>query len=360
MLIGRSTLLDWIKRDNDGRYALYFEFFEHLPVTSKFWEIYELEYQRIEPRKRSLFHYLLMAAVQLRALNEPESDLAKYFPASPSFDPHISKRAIGVCFDNFCQVRWSVLANIAHSHEVQINKLGRNSLLAPLFVEAASRLPPSAAYVEVGASVGLSMLWPHLSFNYNNGKILRGPLSRDETILSCGIQGIQKIRLAGSAPVPASLVGIDTHPLDARNHNHTDWLKALVAPNDASGRKSLHLGLSLTKKHTPNIIKGCVLERLPDIEANLSLQQPLIVYHSMTLHQLVEAGKLPAWRTLLRQIAARRPVIEISVSWEEGDPTSMPWPVEMTITEWSHPQPLRHLIGWTDQSADGTYIKFAK
>jgi len=259
---------------------------------------------------------------------------------------------------DFCARRWQSIENIVHTREVQINKLGRNAVMLPLLCEAQSRAGDSALFVEVGSSVGLSLLWPWLTARYSTGSRIDGCFSEGRVVCDCRIAGNPTLPLSGIGPKPVRLVGIEIDSLSADNEDDVAWLLALVAPNDDFGRSELERGLELLSRHRPEILAGCVLDRIGDVIAAMPANQPLIVYHCMTLHHLIEAGKLAAWRRLLRHVAHSRPVIEAYVAWEEGSPSATLWPVEVRIREWHRSGQDSELVGWTDPSADGTLLRF--
>lgn len=356
-MTAKEHLCEWVFRGtDDNRYFLYAEIIMSIPSNSWFWGSYNDLYLAVDPRKRSLTHYLFMGAVQFRVLRSPKSDLSKFFPISLSYCEDVDHGNVADSFLRFCEDHWESLSEIVQNREVQINKLGRNSLILPLLAEANSRLGRAATFVEAGSSVGLGLLWPYLSAGYSSGTALKGGGYTGEVSLECCVAGGPVLPLDGLVDQPERLIGIDIDPLDADCKADVDWLRALVAPNDSAGRKSLECGLALLRRHRPEILRGCVLERLRDIVAAMPDREPLVVYHCMTLHHLIDAGKLEAWRRLLCLIAESRPVIEAYVAWEEGTPSATPWPVEIRIREWRHP--ISELIGWADPSADGTSIMF--
>jgi len=246
----------------------------------------------------------------------------------------------------FCLSRWDALWQTVQIREVQINKFGRNAFYAPMFLEAMRRLRTPAAFVEVGASAGLGMLWPQLICDYGQGRRIRGHRSEGRFELNCEVKGEPRFPLSGNAPNPALLLGIDPHPLSSKLDSDARWLHALTAPGDAVGRKLLEDGLRLAREVRPEVIKGCALKRLPEVVASLSEQQPIVVYHAMTLHHFTEARKLTAWQRLLYSLGAKRPLIEIGIEWKHGKRVISPWPVELTITEWHKRRPSMEILGW--------------
>lgn len=356
---GVKQLRDWIHRENyDGRYAVFSEILCSIDEESWFWSRYEHLFSTMAVHKRALTHYLFTASVQYTVARTRDSELAIYFPASPTYDASLSGRSAVNSFIEFCQLHWNSIESVASSRTVQINKLGRNALMAMLLLEAQRRVGEPAVFVEAGSSVGLGLLWPWMAARYSTGSVIEGCFFEGDQICDCRIAGVPALLLHGTGPNPVRVIGIEIDSLDSNSQDDVDWLRALVAPNDAFGRIELNKGLALLRSHRPEILQGCVLDRLGDVVAEMPGGQPLVVYHCMTLHHLIEAGKLDAWHRLLRFVARSRPVIEAYVAWEEGEPSATPWPVEIRIREWHRERPRSELIGWSDPSADGTSISF--
>jgi hypothetical protein len=356
---GARRLLEWVLRENyDGRYAFWLGLLRSIDNGSWFWPRYEELYSKVAVHKQVLTHYLFTAAVQFLLAREQEAPMARHFPAYPPTDKGVTGTPPVSTFLDFCVQNWQSIEDIVQTREVQINKLGRNALILPLLSEAHKRAGGAATYVEVGSSVGLGLLWPWLAARYSTGSLIDGCLSEGEAVCNCRVIGEPTLPLSGSSPRPARLVGIEVDPLSVDNRDDLAWLRALVASNDDFGRRELERGLALLRRHRPEILAGCVLDRLGDVVADMPEDQPLVVYHCMTLHHLVEAGKLEAWRTMLRAVAEARPVIEAYVAWEECEPTASPWPVEVRIREWHRDEDASEFIGWTDPSADGILLQF--
>jgi len=356
---GTSRLLQWVDRSNyDGRYEFWSGLLRSIDEASWFWPRYEELYLNVATHKQALTNYLFTAAVQFLLVRESETTLARHFPVYLPLNAGVAAAPPVSDFLDFCARHWQSIEKLVQTREVQINKLGRNAVMLPLICEAQNRAVYPATYVEVGSSVGLGLLWPWLSARYSTGSRIDGCFSEGELGCDCRLIGNPSLPLFGRSPRPARLVGIEIDPLSADRPDDVAWLRALVASNDDFGRRELERGLALLRRHRPEILNGCVLDRLGDVAVDMPDAQPLIVYHCMTLHHLIEGGKLDAWRSMLQTFAQSRPVIEAYVAWEEGEPTATLWPVEVRIREWHKKKESSELIGWTDPSADGILLRF--
>ena len=353
----RQEFFDWTAPREPSRdhYQLYREILNGLPEPDAFWAFVLQACGHLKPSTRKNHFF---AAVHYAVLENPTESLALYFPSAPAHDPKKDWAGAGAVFWEFVQRRSREILRTVGAREVQINKLGRLALFAPLFLEVARRCPKPLAFVEVGSSIGFGLLWPHFRYSYLGRGQITGADAHGE--ISCHIEGTPAVPLNGILPDACFLCGIESSPLSASNPEDVRWLVALTAPGDAEGRLRLRQGLDMLKSRMPRIEHGCVLDVLPRLEPNLPRDAAMVVYHAMTLHHLRDDGKSEEFRKQLRLIGTRRRTFELGVEWvENADRTrSHPTPVELTFTEWSANGPQIKRIGETDQAADGILLKF--
>lgn len=264
-------------------------------------------------------------------------------------------KSLGLIFERFLEIHWNRLWAVAAKREVQINKLGRNALFVPIFGWIQNSFGP-ADYIEVGASVGIGMLWPFIRFDYGTeGRVSVAQEIGSTASLKCTVNGGFPVQLADQPAAPASLIGIDTEPLDWSSKEDARWLQALTAPGDCEGRSALQTGLSLCELARPIVLKGCALDLLPTLLADQGRKRPVVIYHSMTLHHLKEQGKLLGWRNLLRRLSSNHLLFDVGVEAVfSGDGQILR--VEIQVDKWKGSEVTPWLKGSTDRAADGTEV----
>jgi hypothetical protein len=357
----RDQFLKWCCRVQDGkpsRYDLYCQMLKNLPDSDAFWSEVNRMADRLEIQRRKMLHYLLMDAVHYLALGDSHEPVAAFFPSSSAYNPNLDRAEAGASFWEFFQRQRQEIWSLVQTRDVQINKLGRLALFAPLFLEIARRSSPPLAFVDVGCSVGLGLLWPYYDHNYpGHGTITCGRTGFGE--LDCAIEGTPSIPLTGSLPTTNFLCGIELSPLSTTCENDVRWLLALTAPDDKTGRERLQQGLAAVAKVKPRIEQGDMLKVLPQLEREWKDNATLVVYHSMTMHHLQDSER-EIFQKILMQLANRRRVFEIGVEWTKRVPPDHegPLPVEIIFCEWRANDFLLETIGETDPSADGRWIKF--
>ncbi len=353
----RQEFFDWTAPREPSRdhYRLYREILNGLPEPDAFWTFVLQACGHLKPSTRKNHFF---AAVHYVVLENPAELLAFFFPSSPAYDPKTDWAGAGTVFWEFVQRRSREIMQTVQTREVQINKLGRLALFAPLFLEVARRCPQPLAFVEVGSSIGLGLLWPHFRYSYAGFGQITGADANDE--LSCRIEGAPKVPLHGILPDACSLCGIESSLLSASNPEDVRWLIALTAPGDADGLLRLRHGLEMLTRKKPHIEHGCVLDVLPRLEPELPRDAAIVVYHAMTMHHLRDDGKAEEFRKLLQRIGTQHRTFELGVEWVENTDRarSHPTPVELTFTEWTVNGPQINRIGETDPAADGILLKF--
>lgn len=350
----RDRFLSWVAQKGDDRYRLYRWFLRGVSGDEAFWHSMELMVCHLPQRKQYGVHYIYMAAVQYLAMQEADNSLRKFFPWA-SESPAYAEADCGAEFARFARHRHTDLCAIVEQREVQINKLGRNALIAPLFLGICNTTPGPKAFVEIGSSIGVGLLWPRLNFEYGVGSIRS---MRPLATLNCEVRGDStSFAFDGTLPIPHLLCGIEPYRLSTGLESDVAWLMALTAPDDSAGRSSIAKGIALVRSVHPDIRTGCVLEQLPKIASTLDREVPLVVYHAMTMHHLREEDKESAFVELLLELSSKRTVWEVSVEWTTGcRALEIPRPVEISMTAWIDGAARVEVCGETDASADGRFI----
>jgi hypothetical protein len=310
-----DQFLRWV-RPNSGapsRYDLYWHFLHYLWDPESFWSEISAKAARLDDHRRKDLHYLFMGAVQFLVLAALQEPLAEYFPASLSFAVNQDRSKAGRIFEAFYRSRHVEIWDIVQTRQVQINKLGRLSLFAPMFMEVARRSSQQLAFVDVGCSVGFGLLWQHFNYSYPGGGQIKGQETVNE--MSCLVEGTPSIPLSGKLPNPAFLCGIEAAPLSWRKEEDVRGLLALTAPDDHEGRSQLRKGIDVLAQVETRVEAGCVLHVLPRLASECGPDKAFVVYHSMTMHHLREDGKEAMFHRALERIAETRRVFEIGVEW---------------------------------------------
>jgi hypothetical protein len=239
---------------------------------------------------------LLFAAVHFLLLEGTEHPLAEFYPtvvgdAVRPGDPAQALRA-------FCRAQRPALRALLASRRVQTNEVGRAGVLLPgLTWTARQARGRPLALVEVGASAGLLLLWDRYRYLYEGAGTL-GPAD-STVIIGCEARS-GRIPLPKRMPEAASRLGIDTHPIDPRDHRETLWLRGLVWGDEPARMRRLVAALALAASDPPSLLKGDANEILPEILRRTPPDLVPCIFHSHTMNQF----SLEAREQFLQVLAA--------------------------------------------------------
>lgn len=183
--------------------------------------------------------------------------------------------------------RWEEVRATVLSHATQTNEVGRCAALLPVL----GRLPGPLALLEVGASAGLCLYPDRYSYRFT-GEVeaaLDPSDGRSPVVLAC--------RTEGAPPVPAVMPevvwrgGIDLRPLDIRDDESVRWLEHLIWPEHEDRRARLEAAVQLARADPPALVRGDLVEALPELAAQAPPDATLVVFHSAVLAYLSGADR---------------------------------------------------------------------
>lgn len=159
----------------------------------------------------------------------------------------------------------------------QTNEVGRLATLVPAFAQIEGTL----ALVEVGASAGLCLFPDRYDYVWPGHGELTG--SGGPTLTSV---------VEGPLPVPtrhpavAWRGGIDLNPLDVHDEDAMAWLTTLVWPEHDERRERLARAIAIAGQDPPKLVRGDLLEELPDLVERASAHGTVVVFHSAVIAYL--------------------------------------------------------------------------
>lgn len=217
---------------------------------------------------------------------------------------------------------------------LQTNEPGRSRALVTGFlaVAAATRLP--LRVLELGASAGLNLNWPHYRFESGAGLVgdPGSPLR-----LSCA---------PWPTPLPALEVvearGCDAHPLDPRRAEDRLTLRAAVWADQLARFGDLDAALDVADAHPPQVERSELLAWLDRVEAREGTAT--VVFHSVVEQYLDPAARAQlaaAMTRLLNGADARAPIAWLSLERAAGQGAYGLAELRLALS----PDPQRRLLG---------------
>ena len=262
---------------------------------------------------------MLFGAVHLIVLRNPELPFARFF-ASVRGDDAEPPTGAGAEFPAFCAEHRETIAETLRTRLVQTNAPGRGVSVRLAMAEVARRTDGPVTFVEVGPSAGIQLRFDRWAIKTGGRRF--GPTDAPLT-LTPQWRGPTLPPDLDALPAIEERLGIDLHPVDARDPQERLWQKALVWPDHRDRFEALQTALDAVAADPPEILAGDAVELLPRLDAErLRDDIPLVVFHAMVrIH--VPAERTAAFDAAIDSLSARRRLLHVSL---EIAPSGSPYP----------------------------------
>lgn len=191
---------------------------------------------------------------------------------------------------------------------IQTNDIAR----CAVFVPALAQMAGPVSLIEIGASAGLNLMLDRYSYDYS-GHLLASA-EPDPPVISCAFRGPmpRPVRL----PRIAWRAGIDLAPLNVSDSDHVRWLQSMLWPEETGRRDLLSAAIKIARRHSPCIVPGDLLERLPEVVRRAQKDTTVVVFDSHVL-RYIEAPRRRELASLVKSLG---------VTWLSNEtPDRMPW-----------------------------------
>lgn len=250
---------------------------------------------------------ILLAAVHHLLLTGSRHELAAYYatvagePARPLDD------GLYPAFAAFVDAHRERLAELVATRTTQTNEARRTVVTLPAFGLVARDAGKPLALLEVGASAGLNLLADRYAFRI--GEREAGDATSPARF-TADVEGDLH------PPVPPAVEiawrrGLDLDPLDVRDPDTREWLRALVWPEHPDRLAILDAALEIARRDPPLVVRGDLVDDLASLaaEAPPAADAALTVVSTWTLAYL-EPERRRAFVARLAELAtsAGRPI----------------------------------------------------
>ena len=201
---------------------------------------------------------LLLAAIHDRVLREPDHPLADWYPNLSTLPRSPDDSALASTLTEFVHERGPAILDVLATRRVQTNEVGRCALFVPAFALVADEVGP-LAHLDVGTSAGLTTLWPHFSYRYDDGD----RVGEGTPLIRCHTRGRGPLPVA--IPAVATTVGLDVDPLDPTDADDARWLQACCWPDQTDRFERLSAAIATAAEHPPTVVTGDALAQLDEL-----------------------------------------------------------------------------------------------
>ena len=190
------------------------------------------------------------------------------------------------------------LRRYAAEVEIQTNEVQRAWLFLPCFLELARSSGRDVFdLVELGTSAGLLLFWDRYRYRYSAGEW--GPA--DAALLLAGEErGPVPAELLRGRPRVRRRIGIDRNPLDLGNPHDLFLLKSFVWAGQDDRLARLDAAAGSVREDPPSLVRGDLVELLPEVLARRDDGALTVVLNSATLGYVDAEGRQAVHDTLER------------------------------------------------------------
>jgi hypothetical protein len=205
---------------------------------------------------------------------------------------------------------WDLVLERVVGRKVRSDEGGRHAVLYPAIAEVARRVGARAVgLIDVGRAAGLNLTVDRVGISYGNGQALGDAGSAVQ--VSASVVGDGRVP-AVVMPEVAARVVVDVDPVDVTDADEARWLRACVAPDQVERLARLEAELALAAAEPPVLLRGEVVEVLPEAIARVPDDVLPVVITTWALSGLDLEGRL-RFLQRLDEAATRRPVAWVSV-----------------------------------------------
>jgi hypothetical protein len=254
---------------------------------------------------------LLFGAVQYLLYQQPDHDLARYYPSIVN-SPQAVQDAFP-CFRQFCLSQRTAIIDLLQTRRVQTNEVRRCAFLFPAFsqvFELGNGMPLSL--IEIGTSAGLNLMWDYYQYDYGLGTLSGKPTAG--VVIHSSFRGHQRPHFPETFAIVQERIGIDLNIIDVRQPQDALWLKALVWPEQQERITLLTNAMKVVQTHRPTLLTGDGIALLAELLPQLPSDTTACVFHTFTLNQVSPAGQLHL-ADLLTHFSKQRAIYVISCEW---------------------------------------------
>jgi hypothetical protein len=211
--------------------------------------------------------------------------------------------------------------------QVQTNEVGRSAFLVAGFAAVARRVRRPLALLELGASAGLNLNWPHYWFESGDTGI-----GDPSSALRFDHVWAEPVDLSG-LDVDAALGsrGCDMAPVDATDASGRLRLLSFVWPDQPERFRRLEAALDIAAMHPPQIDRADAARWLAERLAERRADACTVVYHSIVWQYLSPTTQAAVRDTL--EDHGRRASAHAPLAWLRMEPAG---PVaELRLTLWA-------------------------
>ena len=284
--IDKEKLKNWFKLFAENECKEVSDFYYNL--STKIAEDDELISIASFCRQRQPMPNLFLASVHYLLLKKKSRDLSNYYP---SITKNYKQQLPFALFKEFCLENKKEIIELEQSKIVQTNALNRCAYIMPILSNLFDG--KKINIINIGTSAGLTLNFDKYEYHYN-GKYSFGksPVKIRSEIIEGVIPSFKQNVIINNK------IGIDQNPLDLRNLDNANWLKALIWADLTERIEKIEQAISVAKKENIQFEKTNSLQDFEDIIRRQNSEVPLVIYHTHVLYQFTQDEREKFWNLI--------------------------------------------------------------
>jgi len=231
---------------------------------------------------------LFLGAVHYLLQDGKDHELREYYGSVVSSPRHVA--TVFPFFRDFCLTYKQEIISILENKLVQTNEVRRCSYLYPAFCYVYEKTNRPLAFIEIGTSAGLQLLWDQYGYAYSSDNEVYGE-ARSELIIRSEPRGGVPPCIRKQSPPVAARIGVDLHINDLGNRDDYLWLRSLIWPEHTERVATFEGASRCLQKQSIQLIEGDGITLLPEIARGLPRDSVTVVFHTHVANQIPTADK---------------------------------------------------------------------
>lgn len=281
---------------------------------------------------------LLLAAVHDLLLEDPDHDLASWYPNLTAQPRRSDDPGLMAAFAAFVAERSDRLQHLLSTRTTQTNEVGRCGFLLPALGIVAGEVGPLSV-IDVGTSGGLNLLLDRFEYRFRTAGGTTTTLGGPSAV-------VIEVDLTGPVAVPPAIPtivarrGIDREPIDVSDEDQARWLEACVWPDQADRFHRLVAAIGIAHDHPPEIIAGDAVSAVRSVVEEMAGTGHPVVMNTWVLNYFTAEGRR-AYLAELERIGAER-----DLSWIYAEAPSLVPELPTGADPKGHDRTVLSLVRW--------------
>ncbi|GGE62002.1 DUF2332 domain-containing protein [Priestia taiwanensis] len=219
-------------------------------------------------------HYLLLGG---------KDHLLKYYYQSMTDNPKNIEESFPH-FKDFCITHKEEIILLLQQKIVQTNEVRRCAYLYPAFCYIYEKTKKPLAFIEIGTSAGLQLIWDKYAYSYGKEEVFGHKES--DVHIHAEIIGENKPQFLQESPPVTARIGLDLHINDVKKAHDSLWLRALIWPEHTERVILFDQAVQKLRKEEVTLIEGDGVGLLSKIVKTISIDSTLCIYHTHVANQM--------------------------------------------------------------------------